>query len=86
MTETLCMDAQGAAKIQELRRRLDRGEYRIDPGAVADALIRHAAGLELAGDYARLAERTPPAPVRARRRTRLLTGESRFAAQPVGAR
>ncbi len=77
------MDVQGAAKIQELRTRLERGEYRVDPGAVADAVMRRAAGLDLARDYARLVASTQAGPVRVRRRGRSLTGEGRFAAPAV---
>jgi hypothetical protein len=77
------MDAQGVDKIQELRARLERGEYHVDPGAIADAVIRRAAGLDLAGDYARQFEITPAPPARSRRRARPRTGESRFTARAV---
>jgi hypothetical protein len=79
------MDEQGSSHIQELRERLARGEYRVDPSAVADAVIRRAAGLDLAGDYARLVDSVPSQPVRMRRRGRSPVGESRFTPRAVAA-
>ena len=79
------MDEQGSSHIQELRERLARGEYRVDPSAVADAVIRRAAGLDLAGDYARLVDSVPSPPVRMRRRGRSPVGEGRFTARVVAA-
>jgi hypothetical protein len=79
------MDEQGSSNIQELRERLARGEYRVEPVAVADAVIRRAAGLDLAGDYARLVDSVPSAPVRRRRRGRSPVSESLFTARAVAA-
>ncbi len=44
------MDADREMKIQDLRARVARGEYRINPAAVADAVVRRASGLDLAGE------------------------------------
>src|SRR6516162_8381965 len=41
------MDGQRQTRIQELRDLVARGEYRIDPRAVATAVIRHQLGLDL---------------------------------------
>lgn len=45
------MDAHRDIKIRELQARLARGDYRINPAAVADAVMRRASGLDLAGEY-----------------------------------
>ncbi len=67
------MDAHRDMKIQELQARLARGEYSINPAAVADAVMRRASGLDLACEYELP---TAPAPVRTRTGIRLVGGIS----------
>jgi hypothetical protein len=45
------MDANRDMKIRELQVRLARGDYRINPAAVADAVVRRTSGLDLACAY-----------------------------------
>ncbi len=62
------MDAHREMKIKELRAQLERGEYRVNPGAVAEAVMRRAAGLDLAFEYAAEPRDVAPAPKRSRTR------------------
>src|SRR2546423_1510269 len=56
-------DAMSANKVTEIKRQLDTGQYRIDPYAIADAMIRWAElEVESAG------RRVPRAPAAQRRR------------------
>jgi Anti-sigma-28 factor, FlgM len=64
------MDAHREMKIKELRAQLERGEYRVNPGAVAEAVMRRAAGLDLTIEHA--AEPGDVAPASRRSRTRLV--------------
>jgi Anti-sigma-28 factor, FlgM len=64
------MDAHRELKIKELKAQLDRGDYRVNPGAVAEAVMRRAAGLDLAIEYA--AELRDAAPTPKRSQTRLV--------------
>ena len=64
------MDAHREMKIKELRAQLERGEYRVNPGAVAEAVMIRAAGLDLTIEHA--AERGDVAPAPRRSRTRLV--------------
>lgn len=41
------MDKQSDKKLAELKERLDRGEYTVDPGAVADAILRRSRDMAL---------------------------------------
>jgi hypothetical protein len=40
--ETRALDSRRAMRTQELKRRVELAEYVVDPGAVADAMLRHA--------------------------------------------
>lgn len=54
------MDEHRETKVAELHELLEHGDYRVDPGAVADALIRRPWGQYLAQEYAELTSDTRP--------------------------
>jgi hypothetical protein len=46
------MDEKSDRKVTELKDRLDRGEYTVDPGAVADAILRRARDMAMLREHA----------------------------------
>jgi hypothetical protein len=60
-------------KVRELRELIERGEYRVDPTAVADAVIAHVSGENMAADYAQLMAARREARRRARIRGRSIS-------------
>jgi hypothetical protein len=57
--ETRALDSRRAMRTQELKRRVERAEYVVDPEAVADAMLRHA--LSQRRWWNPLADRSTPA-------------------------
>jgi Anti-sigma-28 factor, FlgM len=62
--------------VQELRELVRSGEYRVHPGAVADALLRRSSGQDLAREYAELTPGTG--------RVATLAGDNRPSTATVG--
>lgn len=66
VSEDARVDTHRETKLQEIRELVKRGDYRVDPSAVADALMRRRLGRALAREYGQLIARTEDAPRRAR--------------------
>ena len=79
------MDAYRELKIKELKAQFERDEYLVNPGAVAEAVLRRAAGVDLAIEYA-VAPRDPaPAPKRSRTRLVGLVSARHTRPRPIAA-
>jgi len=52
------VDTHREKKLHELRELVERGEYRVDPSAVAEALMQRLSGRDLAREYGQLIART----------------------------
>lgn len=74
MAEDGLMNEHREMKVAELHELVEHGDYRVDPSAVADALMRRPSGQYLAREYAELTSDAPDGLGRSRIRGTTVAG------------